>query len=462
MNFVLETYDENLVISDNLQAAPYGAATRHLWEKAPENGEVEAAWVISPDGKGHRLFALGLDAFSQSGDYRDCGMRLGRLAADAPTIAVDLLAFSSPNPNAIGALCEGIALGNFKPATRSDQTLRLILPKDVDQTAYEQAAQTGFIIAHWTNWARDLVERPAADLWPEALAQEIAKRAANLGISAEIWDETRMEAEGFGATLAVGRGADAAPRVVILRCGSGDRPIGLAGKGVTFDTGGLNLKRDPQEIGYMKSDMAGAVAVAGALFAAVELNKAPDVLAVLPMAENMPSGRAMRPGDRVRHPDNSTTEVMDTDSEGRLLLADALSWLNRQKVRALIDVGTLSDGGGVGPEFWGTWSNTANLAARLTSAGDDAGDPGWHLPLRNERGTLLRSRIANRSNVASDEPDSGQIAACYLSQFVGQTEWAHIDNGSTAWLLRDTGPWPEGATGAPLRALTQFLCNEKP
>lgn len=460
MNFILEANHDDIIVSDSLQAAPHGALTPHLWEKASENGGVEAAWVIRADASAYRLVSLGIVSSSLPNDFRDCGIRLGRLISEAPSLAIDLRSLPTVSSDAVGALCEGVALGAFKPNKNTEHTLRLILPRDADQTAHKQAAQAGLVIARWTNWARDLVERPAADLGPDVLAREIAARAVDLDITAEIWDETRMEVEGFGATLAVGRGADAAPRVVILRHGAGERPLGLAGKGVTFDTGGLNLKRDPQEIGYMKSDMAGAVAVAGALFAAVELKRAPDVVAVLPMAENMPSGRAMRPGDRVRHPDSSTTEVMDTDSEGRLLLADALSWLKRQNVRALIDVATLSDGGGVGPELWGLWSNAAKLADKLTHAGDSVGDPGWHLPLRRERETLLASRLADRSNVASGEPDSGQIAACYLSQFVGDTAWAHIDNGSTAWLLRDTGPWPEGATGAPLRALTQFLCDE--
>lgn len=462
MNFILEADHDDLIVLDSLQAAPHGAVTPYLWEKAPDKGDLETAWVIRADASAYRLVSLGFDASSKPNDFRDCGIRLGRLIADAPSLAIDLRSLPTITPDALGALCEGVALGVFKPNKYSEPTLRLILPRDANPTVHEQTVQTGLVIARWTNWARDLVERPAADLGPDVLAREIAARAADLGVTAEIWDETRIKAEGFGATLAVGRGADAGPRVVILRHGSGERPLGLAGKGVTFDTGGLNLKRNPQEIGYMKSDMAGAVAVAGALFAAVELKRAPDVVAVLPMAENMPSGRAMRPGDRVRHPDNSTTEVMDTDSEGRLLLADALSWLKRQNVRALIDVATLSDGGGVGPELWGVWSNAAKLAEQLTHAGDSAGDPGWHLPLRKERDTLLTSRLADRSNVAAGEPDSGQIAACYLSQFVGETAWAHIDNGSTAWLLRDTGPWPEGATGAPLRALTQFLCDETP
>ncbi len=247
---------------------------------------------------------------------------------------------------------------------------------------------------------------------------------------------------------------------MVLRTGGDENPIGLAGKGVTFDTGGLNLKRDIAEIGYMKSDMAGAAAVAGALFAAVELKRAPSVIALLPMVENMPSGRALRPGDRVRHPDASTTEVVDTDCEGRLLLADALSFLAKQKVRALIDVGTLSDGGGVGGEMWGLWSNAPALAERVTRAGALAGDPGWHLPLREERETMLASRVADRRNALVGEPDTGQVAACYLDQFTAGIPWAHIDNGSNAYLLRDTGPWPEGATGAPAAGLTRLLCDE--
>lgn len=460
MRLIIETATQGLEITDKVQAAPLGAAVTRRLETAPGAGRVEAAWLLAGDGAACRLFTLGIDEESTSKLFRDCGLQLGRMIGDPTSFAVDLRSMTNLQPEASAALCEGVALGCFRPQTAFAPLLRLVLAAQADQMAHRLAIDDALVVAHWTNWARVLVECPAGDLGPDALASEIVSRACELGIAAEVWDEVRMEAEGFGATLAVGRGSDAASRVVVLRHGEGVAPLGLTGKGVTFDTGGLNLKRDPEEIGYMKSDMAGAAAVAGAVFAATALKRAPDIIAVLPLVENMPSGRALRPGDRVRHPDNTTTEVVDTDCEGRLVLADALSWLTRQNVRALIDVGTLSDGGGAGPEFWGLWSNAPALVERLTRAGNIAGDPGWHLPLRDEGRTLLASRIADRCNTRLGEPDTGQVAACYLAQFTGGTAWAHIDNGSNAWLLRDTHPWPEGATGTPLRALTRFLCDE--
>ncbi|MBC2775550.1 hypothetical protein H6M51_22050 [Rhizobium sp. AQ_MP] len=460
MHLTIETADDSIGVADALLAAPSGAASIRATGLLPDAGKVDAALVLTPSGTRQRLFSVGIDADSASALYRDCGLRLGRLTADETALTVDLRHLPRLKPEAMTALCEGIALGCFRPQKASGPALRFFLSPEVDLTAHTKAAETAAILAHWTNWARDLVERPAGELRPDDLATEVAAQAAALDIAAEIWDAQRLEAEGFGATLGVGRGSDASPRLVVLRTGKSDHPLGLAGKGVTFDTGGLNLKRDLEEIGYMKSDMAGAAAVAGALFAAVALKRAPAVIAVLPMVENMPSGRALRPGDRVRHPDASTTEVVDTDCEGRLLLADALAFLARQKVRALIDVGTLSDGGGVGGEMWGLWSNNAQFADRVTRAGALAGDPGWHLPLRLERDTMLASRIADRRNTLVGEPDTGQVAACYLDQFTAGIPWVHIDNGSNAYLLRDTGPWPEGATGAPLRALIRLLCDE--
>lgn len=460
MRVTLERAGDGYVISDTVKAVPPGAVAWLGSKETPGAGLVESIWVTGEEGLLQLVFLLGLGVESSLAVFRACGLRLGRLIDETASLGVDLRSMPDLHPAASAAFCEGIVLGGFRPGKPSAANVRLILPPPSDHDAHQRAINAALVVAGWTNWARELVESPAGELGPEALAKEIARRSAELGMTTEIWDEARMKAEGFGATLGIGRGSDAPPRVVVLRHGSGTSCLGLAGKGVTFDTGGLNLKRDPEEIGYMKSDMAGAVAVAGALFAAVSLNRAPDTIAVLPLVENMPSGRALRPGDRVRHPDGTTTEVVDTDCEGRLLLADALSWLAGQNVHTLLDVATLSDGGAVGPELWGLWSNTPALAERLTQAGSLAGDPGWYLPLREEGETLLKSRIANRRNAPVGEPDTGQVAACYLAQFTKGVAWAHIDNGSNAWLPRDTGPWPEGATGAPLRALVRFLCGE--
>jgi leucyl aminopeptidase len=274
-----------------------------------------------------------------------------------------------------------------------------------------------------------------------------------------VWSAATLRARGFGATLGVGSGSAHPPVVVELTSGSGKPRIGLAGKGITFDAGGLNLKRDLTEIRWMKSDMAAAAAVAAAVCAAAELGSTTPVRAVLPLAENVVGERSIRPGDVVVHPDGRRTEVLDTDSEGRLVLADAIAYLARSGVEQVVDVGTLTDGGGLGPLLWGCWGNDPALVEALVASGSSAGDPGWALPLRSEYRRLLGSDVADVVNVAWDVPDGAQLAATYLSTFADGVRWAHVDNGSTAYLESAFDPWPKGATGSPTRALLAFLTS---
>jgi leucyl aminopeptidase len=199
--------------------------------------------------------------------------------------------------------------------------------------------------------------------------------------------------------------------------------------------------------------------VAGAIFAAVELGARPDVIAILPMAENMPGSRAQRPGDVVTHPGGQRTEVIDTDSEGRLVLADAIAYLVQRGVAGIVDVGTLTDGGGVGPLHWGCWGTGETLAGELLAAGVIAGEPGWRLPLHTDYLQFLESRTADVANAPRTTPDSGLMAATYLRTFAGEVPWAHIDNGGSAYLESDFAGWTAGATGSPMRALLQFLLD---
>jgi len=208
----------------------------------------------------------------------------------------------------------------------------------------------------------------------------------------------------------------------------------------------------------MKSDMAAAASVAAAVITAAALGRSAPVVAILPVAENMPGGAALRPGDVVTHPGGRTTEVIDTDSEGRVILADALGWLAAQEVLCIVDVGTLTDSGAVGPAFWGCWGSSPELAFAVVDAGARACDRGWALPLHPSYVSMLSSRTADIANIAVGTPDTGQLAATYLGTFVGNTPWLHIDNGSGAWLEQASGPWPAGATGTPVRALIEYLC----
>jgi leucyl aminopeptidase len=311
-----------------------------------------------------------------------------------------------------------------------------------------------------TSWVRELVERAAGELVPSVLAEEIRARAGNAGVRVRVWTPRQLATRGFGATLGVAAGSAQPPAVVELRLRAAPRDVlGLAGQGITLDTRGHEHKRDPDEIAWMKSHIAGAAAVAAAVCAAAELGASRTVHAVLPLTENMPGSRALRPGDVVTHPDGRRTEVVDTDSEGRLVLADAVAHLTRSGARCIVDVGTLTDGGGLGHLRWGCWGNAPDLVADVLRAGTAAGEPGWELPLLPRYRELFRSGVADLRNCARDVSDTAMMAATYLSTFADGVAWAHVDNGGTAYLPAALAPWPEGATGSPTRALLELITS---
>lgn len=310
-------------------------------------------------------------------------------------------------------------------------------------------------------WVRSVVEQPPNQLGPAEFAAAIDEFADRVApqVAVEVVNSDHLKAAGFHATAAVGAGSARSPLVVHLRYGDDPHPLGLAGKGITFDAGGLDIKQDPVELSWMKSDMAAAASVAAAVITAAALGSQRPVHAVLPIAENLPGPGAARPGDVVGHPDGSTTEITDTDCEGRLVLADALAALRLAGAHSLIDVGTLTDGGGVGLERWGCWSNDEVLVEQVLAAGVAAADPGWRLPMSDFAARALDSRVADRANTTIRGDDTGQVAAAYLSDFVADLPWVHIDNGSNAYLEEDVSPWPAGPTGSPVLALIEFLCS---
>ncbi|HTN97937.1 MAG TPA: M17 family peptidase N-terminal domain-containing protein [Nordella sp.] len=450
-------------------AGPSGAALASTWpfederiarllqrDKAfaGEAGQISA--LLVSDGL-PALLAVGL---GQRGKLDADTLRRGAMAAALASSGRGACVFTldglGVDPgDTIRAVTEGFLLGRYDYTRAEDTDSFTVLARTPDERAFS----IGRIAAMRANWVRRLVETPASALPPRVFAEILVAQAEKLGIAAEIWEGDGLAQRGFGALQAVGGGSRNAPLAVRLEHGRGVRRLGLAGKGMTFDSGGINLKRKLTEIAWMKADMAAAAAVAGAIFAGVELGADPDILAILPIAENMPSGTAVRPGDVVTHPDGRRTEITDTDCEGRLILADAIAFLAKHEVDAIIDVGTLTDGGGVGTALWGCWTNDERLAKIMTEAGMRAGEPGWHLPLKSDYARLLASKVADIANSPLDVPDSGQLAATYLQSFAGTKPWLHIDNGSCAYLEQASPPWPMGATGAPLRALLQFLLD---
>ncbi len=326
------------------------------------------------------------------------------------------------------------------------------------------ALDRGIVTGQLANWVRDLVHAPAGEATPEMLAETITAAASGHGVAARIWTAGELADAGFGGVLGVGQGSRNMPRMAEITHGTdgrdgggGSRLVALAGKGITFDSGGLNLKRDPGEISWMRADMAGGAAVAAAVIAAARMRLAVPVTAVVPLAENMPGGGALRPGDVLTHRGGRTSQVMDTDSEGRLVVADALAYLAERSPAALIDVATLTDAAGLGPALWAALGTEQALLREVLRAGEVAGEPGWPLPLPDAYRELLASPAADLRNVPARGPDSTVMAAMFLREFAGRIPWVHIDNGSTAWLEYDTALWPEGATGSPVRALIRFL-----
>jgi leucyl aminopeptidase len=428
--------------------------------------EVAASLLAGSTGPDLLAVGLGAEASLSGETIRAAAMAASRTARGRKRIA-SLLALCGPDrADSVRAAAEGALLGGFrfqhgKPPETAGETVLVLRPGEAASAPVARALEIARSAGETANWVRSLVETPPRELPPAGLAEAIVARARAAGIAAEVWSGDALRERGFGGTLAVGAGSEHPPAVVVLRAkGSSGAPLlGLAGKGITFDSGGINLKRNLGEIFRMKSDMTSAAAVAGALIAAVSLGARPNVLAVLPLAENMPGSRAQRPGDVIVHPDGQRTEVVDTDCEGRLILADALAWLRHEGVAAMIDVGTLTDGGGVGPLLWGCWSTDDTLCAETLAAGTRAGEPGWRLPLRAEYRRYLDSRIADIANAPLDTADIGLIAATYLRAFAAETPWVHIDNGSSAFLEHDIGGWPLGATAAPMRALMQLLLD---
>ncbi len=370
--------------------------------------------------------------------------------------AVSLLALEAPAvPVAVELVAQGHAAGAWEYG-REEAEAQVVVLGAADGGGLERAR----LLAEATAWVRRLVETPANRLGPRAFAEAIrafCAETAGAAVEVTVWDEAVLAERGFGGTLGVGAGGSEPPLVVELRTGGGGPLTGLAGKGITFDSGGIDLKRDASELAWMKSDMAAAASVAAAVAVVAALGGAGPLHAVLPVAENLPGPRAQRPGDVVRHPDGTTTEVVDTDCEGRLVLADALAWLAREQPARLVDVGTLTDSGAVGTAFWGCWGTSARLTDELVAAGEAAADRGWALPLHAGYRSLLSSRVADIANAPTEAPDSGQLAATYLRAFAGEVPWAHIDNGSSAWLEHEAWPWPEGPTATPLRALVEWL-----
>jgi leucyl aminopeptidase len=348
--------------------------------------------------------------------------------------------------------------------SRRDPPWRLVrlglgLATGTSTSEVRAAIKIGNAIADGTDLARDLGNRPANICTPSHLAdaaRNVAKRFARMEV--KVLDEKDMRRLGMGALLSVTQGAEEPPRLIVLEyrgAGAKQAPVALCGKGVTFDTGGISIKPAPK-MDEMKFDMCGAGGVLGAMTAIGELQPAINVVALIPACENMPGGRATRPGDVVKTLSGQTVEIINTDAEGRLILCDAITYAKRFKPRCIIDVATLTGACviALGHVYTGLFCNDEPLAKALLEAADRSLDLAWRLPVHEDYGESLRSNFADFAN--SGTRDGGaSVGANFLSRFVDDLPWAHLDIAGVAWRANAN----KGATGRPVPLLVDFLLN---
>jgi leucyl aminopeptidase len=365
-----------------------------------------------------------------------------------------------------GALLAAYRFDKYKKATANGAGrpsgltgLALATGGSGGREALGAAVAAGQARAAATNLARDLSNEPANAMHPDDLAAAARRLLGGKGVTVSVKDERALAREGFGGIVGVGQGADHPPRLVELRY----RPRGasgkvvLVGKGITFDSGGLSLK-PPDGMKTMKTDMSGAAAVLGTMSALADLDVKVAVTGYLATAENMPSGRATRPGDVLTMKNGKTVEVLNTDAEGRLVMADALAVGAAAKPDAIVDVATLTGACmiALGTRYAGLMGNDEALAAELLEAAGEAGEPAWRLPLPPEYHREIESDIADLKNVG-DRYGGALIAGLFLQEFVDGRPWVHLDIAGPARSDAEDGYLGKGSTGAAVRTLLSWL-----
>jgi leucyl aminopeptidase len=340
----------------------------------------------------------------------------------------------------------------------------LLVPQGQNLRASREAARRGVVIAESQNVARDLSNQPPNVLSPEQLAAEARKVAREVGLRARVFDVPELERRKMNAILAVGGGSARPPRLIALEytpkgAGRTSRPFCIVGKGITFDSGGISIK-PAQGMDEMKHDMSGGATVIGVLRACALLALPVRVIGVIGAAENLPDGKAYRPGDIVRAASGKTIEVLNTDAEGRVVLADALHFAKTEyDPVAIVDLATLTGACVVALGRWATglFGSHAGLIDLIRAAGEATGELAWPMPLLDGHKREIRSEVADIKNTGGRNAGAS-TAAAFLSHFVGDTPWAHLDIAGTAWTTTPQGGYqPRGATGVGVRMLLALL-----
>ncbi|MFC7379720.1 leucyl aminopeptidase [Brevundimonas sp. GCM10030266] len=423
-------------------------------------------------GAADRILIVGTGADGSAADVHWSGAVAGRaLVDDAAPVTVLANGLSA---EATAGFVTGLGVGHYRSdlyrATRAGQGTPGGVTVVSDAATGAQAAfeGRGAALVEAMTWARDVSNEPANILYPESFVSraQAAFRGVR-GVTIEVLDVPAMERLGMGALLGVGQGSERPPRLLVVRYrGAGapeGGPIALVGKGITFDTGGISIKPSTN-MGNMKMDMSGAAAVTGTVLALARSGAPVDVVAVAALAENMPDGNAIRPGDVLTAMNGKTIEVISTDAEGRLVLADALVWTERNVNPAVIvDVATLTGavGGALGNDYAGLFSRHDALADQLDAAGQATGERLWRLPLASTYGGFVSSPIADLQNSGSGGAGAG-TGAHFIGEFVSRDiPWAHLDIANMSYGAAND--WkPAGSAGFSVRLLEEFVRSYQP
>lgn len=398
----------------------------------------------------------------------------GKAASHARSNGAESLVFASEGlgldaEETAQALTEGSMLGLYrflKYKTNDEKSKRkeikavtLLTGASASVAAMRRGAAAGAVIAESAALARDLVTHPGADMTPTVLAGRAREIARQYGLKIQVLERKQIEKLGMGALLGVAAGSIQPPKFIIIEYrGGGSRPfIALVGKSITFDSGGISIK-PAENMDRMKDDMSGGAAVLGAIRNAAALKLKQNIVGLLPAAENMPGGSALKPGDVLRTLSGQTIEIVNTDSEGRLVLADALTYACRYKPSVIVDIATLTGACTIalGHEAAGMLGTADRYKQQLRAAGEKTGERVWELPLWESYYDLIKSDIADMKNTGG-RAASVITASALLSKFVQKYPWVHIDIAATAWTEKDRPYTPKGATGIGVRLLTQFL-----
>lgn len=446
------------LIADGEITGKYGEITLlHTWDKIPAK----------------RVFVLGLGAVGELDlDRLRNGFAIVARKAEErglKHLGIALPASLAEGKNAadpVQAAVEGVELGiyayrGYKGEKKGASLATVFLsPPGLSPSGVEVGLERGRVFARATNLARTWVNEPANRLTPAVLADHAAEVAKRHGLKVDILDEKRLEEMEMGALLAVSRGSAQPPRMIVIShfgAPESKEVLGLVGKGVTFDSGGIQVKPSKSMNG-MKEDMAGAAAVIAAMEGIGHFKPHCNVIAVVPACENMVDGKGFRPGDVIRSFSGKTIEIEHTDAEGRLILADALTYARRLGATRLVDVATLTGAVviALGKDVTGLMTNETSWGEEVKTAARMAGEKVWELPMFKEYEEYLRSRVADLKNHGG-APDAGAIqGAMFLKQFVGETPWVHLDIAGTAHSNKPRGIHPEGGTGVGVRTLIQL------